>query len=238
MIALHGPPKVGKSQLASRFPSPVQWLATEYGHRYIPLDQRKSLVQLKPGNGWDTLRQWIASNPSGFKTLVIDTVSGFYDLAQRFVCKKNKWEHPTDGAHGRGWDAVKTELFRRVSEIVDIAASNRATLIIIDHSKEDTIETATSTNIKVNFAMPGTARRIILPVPDHMWFLGYDEQSPNDALKSYTSKRALFTEGTANIEAGCRDPEARPVVIRPLSKLNPYKQILEALYGNQKEKKE
>lgn len=216
----------------------MQWLATEYGHRYIPVEQRKSLVQLKPTNGWETVKQWCASSPTGFKTLVLDTVSGFYDLCSRYVCKKNRWNHPSDGAHGKGWDAVKTEMFRVVSDIVNIAAENRATFIVIDHSKEETIETSTATNIKVSFAMPGTAKRIILPVPDYMWFLGYDEKSPNDALKSYTNKRALFVDGTANIEAGCRDPKVTAKVIRPLSETNPYRQIVKAMYGQPQEKEE
>jgi len=156
----------------------------------------------------------------------------------RHVCDKKNWDHPSDGPHGKGWDAVKTEMFSVVSKIANIAAENKATLVVIDHSKEDTIETSTSTTQKVTFAMPGTARRIILPVPDHLWFLGYDEKSPNDALISYTTKRALFVSGTSNIEAGCRDPNVSVKIIRPLSQKNPYKQIVQALYGEPNNKEE
>ena len=83
-IVLHGPPKIGKTQLASHFPGPVQFLATEPGHRYIPKVQRDRLVALKPGEGWDTFVGYVTHNLASQsphpKTVVVDTISGLYDL--------------------------------------------------------------------------------------------------------------------------------------------------------------
>ena len=64
-IVVYGPPKCGKTTLASSFPEPVQWITTEPGHRYIPHKQRKKLIRLTFDkttykgasllNGWDLL---------------------------------------------------------------------------------------------------------------------------------------------------------------------------------------
>jgi hypothetical protein len=232
IIALHGPPKVGKTQLCSKFPGPVQFIASELGHKFIPQDQRKILLQLAPDTGWDTLSQWIASSPRGFKTLVVDTVSGLYDLCMENVCAKNGWSHPEDAPRGKGGDALKREFYRKMGRLVYVADINKATLIFIDHSKLETIETSTENYEKVTFSMTGTARRIILPVPDHLWYLGYGDKDPKAAMKNDdTSPRTLFIGGSNRIEAGCRDPQVRVKTIRPLSKTKPYEQIVSKLYG-------
>jgi len=234
MIALHGPPKVGKTQFCSKFPGPVQWLATEFGHRYIPEDQRKKLVQMEPDTGWELLRDWVRSKPRGFKTLVIDTASGFYTACLQWVCAKNRWDHPSDGDHGKGWNAVRAEMYDMLSRLTSIANRSKATLIIIDHSKEEVIETSTEKYDKVTFAMSGQAKSIVLPIPDHMWFLGYGDPDPSSALKNdIVSPRTLFIGGSNRIEAGCRDPKvsSKLLSIKKLSKVNPYKQIVTKLYG-------
>lgn len=235
MIALHGPPKVGKTQLCSKFPGPVQFIATEVGHKFIPLDQRKRLLNLDPDNGWDSLMAWIKAKPRGFKTLVVDTVSGLYDLCTQAVCRKNRWEHPSDGSHGKGWDAVKRAFYDVMNRLAHIADTAKATFILIDHTKMETVETSVEVYEKVTFAMPGTARRIALAVPDHMWFLGYGDPDPKAAMKNDdTSPRTLFIGGSNRIEAGCRDPNVKTKTIKNLSRVDPYKQIITKLYGEKK----
>lgn len=152
----------------------------------------------------------------------------------RAVCDKNNWRHASDGAHGKGWSEVKREFLDGLSRLTHITASLNATLVFIDHSKQETIETATATIEKVTCAMPGQARNVVLPIPDHIWFLGYEEKEAKDALKNTTSKRALFIGGSSTVEAGCRDPKVKAKVISPLSKNNPYEQIVQTLYGESK----
>lgn len=231
MIVLHGPPKVGKTQFASRFPSPIQWLATEFGHKYIPQEQRDRLVQIEPNDGWTKLRKFLEGKPKPAKTFVVDTISGLYDACMRYVCSKNGWEHAADPSHGKGWYMVKREMFFALSALTSMTQQMGATLLLIDHSKIDNIETTTSTIEKVSCAMPGQARGIVMPIPDHIWFMGYNEKDEHDALKSISSKRALFISGSNAVEAGCRDPKVKVKVIAPLSTKNPYEQVVEKLYG-------
>lgn len=232
-IVLHGPPKVGKTQLVAQFPGPVQWLATEYGHRYIPDDQQKNLVQLTNEDGWADFKKFIASKVKfkKMKTLAVDTVAELYYACMKWVCDKNNWEHPQDGAHGKGWNTVKREFMHGLTRLADLCAQNNITTIFIDHSKEETIETATSSVEKVVCAMPGQCRNIILSIPDHIWFLGYGEKKAKDAFINTTAKRALFVTGSGMVEAGCRDPEVITKIIMPLRKTSPYRQIVKTLYG-------
>jgi len=161
----------------------------------------------------------------------MDVVVTAYELCMRFVCDKNGWNHPADAPHGKGWSAVRREFLQCMQKLTHITQKMGATLIAIDHSKEETIETSTGNFGKVTCAMPGQARSVILPIPDHIWFLGYAEKEPGDALKNTTSHRALFVSGSSTVEAGCRDPKVRTKVIMPLSKKDPYNQIVKELYG-------
>lgn len=236
MIVLHGPPKVGKSQLASRFPSPHCWIATEFGHKFIPQENKQELTQLLPDTGWDTFRQFVRTHrPKKQKTYIVDTASGLYDLCMKWVGNKEGWEYPPANDHGKGWAAVKREFFDALSRLVAHTNSINATLIMIDHSKQETIETTTEKYDKVTCAMSGQARGVIMPIPDHIWFLGYGEKNTKDALKNTISKRALFIGGDNTVEAGTRDASVTTKIIMPLSKKDPHMQILQTLYGEETE---
>lgn len=234
MILLHGPPKVGKTQLASRFPGPVQFMATEPGHRFLPEDQRKKIIQLKPGEGWDKFRRFVKTK-SGLrkrkpKTIVMDTIAGLYDLCFRYVCEKKKWEHPSDADFGKGWDAIKKEFYAGMNDFVWAGEELGATVILIDHSKEETLETATENYGRVVCAMPGQCRGIVVPVPDHIWFLGYLQKRSKDALKAFQDNRALYLAGNYKVEAGTRDKNIKVHRIGPLLDTDKvYKQILDTI---------
>ena len=210
---------------------------TEYGHRFIPEEQKKDLIQLQPDTGWDTFRGIISKKlPKEFRTVVVDTVGPLYNLCMEWTCAKNNMSHPSDGAHGKGWNIVRLEFQNQIARLANMCQSVNATLLMIDHSKEEEIVTTTERTIKINCAMPGQARSVLLPVPDHIWYLGYAEPEdnekvdPQDAFKSKGSKRALFVGGSIRIEAGCRDPKVKKAVIVPLSRLKPFEQLEKELY--------
>lgn len=164
-------------------------------------------------------------------TVVVDTISGLYDLCLKFVGQRERWDYPPANDHGKGWNAVKRQFLDGMARLTDWTNEIGATLILIDHSKQEILETTTERIEKVTLAMPGQARGIILPVPDHIWFLGYAEKKSKDALRNTVSERALFISGDNTVEAGTRDGSIKVKRIMPLSETNPYKQILNKLYG-------
>jgi len=238
MIAIHGPPKIGKTQVASHFPGPVQFLATEFGHKFLPDDQKEHLIQLPPDTGWDVFRAVVKKEKKfGWKpkTIVIDTISGLYQLCFDWICRENRWSHPSDDGHGKGWAAIRREFADALNRLAHLAAGYGSTLVVLDHTKEELIETTTANIKKLTFGMSGQARDIVLRIPDYMWFIGYAEEDPSDAKKVYSDKRALFIRGNSNVEAGTRNKQVKVRVIMPLSEKDPYKQILRKLNGETKE---
>jgi len=178
----------------------------------------------------------LSKPPKKAKTVVVDTISGLYELCLRATCKKHNWEHPSDGPHGKGWSEVRRAMYDALARLTHITSKMNATLILIDHSKQETIETSTSNVEKVTCAMPGQARNIVLPVPDHIWFLGYVANNAKDSLNTATSsKRVLYVGGSSTVEAGCRDPKVTAKTISPLSKSNPYEQIVQSLYATEQQ---
>lgn len=230
-ILLHGPPKIGKTQLASKFPGPVLFIATEPGHKYLPQDQRKHLIKVDPEFGWKKFKESAVSaiNLRKPKTVVIDTIGGLYSACMTGVCKANRWQHPEDGAHGKGWAAVKREFYIELTKLAFACSELNATSIWIAHTKEEEIVTPTLKITKLTVALPGMARGIIMPVPDHIWFLGYAENDEKSALVNFQNNRALWIRGTEVVEAGCRDPQCVTSRIKPLHQKDPYTQIINAI---------
>lgn len=230
-ILLHGPPKAGKTQLASHFPGKVQFIATEPGHRFLPEDQAKRKIDVDPVTGWPEFVKCIdkieATRP---KTIVIDTIAGLYSACLEWVCKENRWDHPTDAGHGKGWAAIRREFYKQLTRLSFISSKCGSIMIWIAHSRVEEIETLTSAYQKLSVSLPGQARDLIIPVPDHIWLLTYAEGGDAaSSLKLVNSKRALWIAGTDKIEAGSRDPEIVKHVIKPLSKKDPYSQIIKAI---------
>lgn len=197
--------------------------------------QKADILQLGP-KSWDKFKGFVTSRlDKKYRTVVVDTTGPLYNLCMEYVCDKENWSHPQDASHGKGWNAVRREFQSAIASLADACQSIGATLIFIDHTKEEEIVTTTTKTTKVNCAMPGQARSVIMPVPDHVWYLGYAEPDdktvdPLDALKSKGSKRCLFVTGSINIEAGTRDPKVKRHTIFPLSKSKPFEQIEKELY--------
>lgn len=236
LILLHGVSKVGKTQLASKFSGPVVFIATEPGHGYLPRDQKESKINIDPEDGWPDFIKAISSLKAAKpKTVVIDTIAGLYNACFEWVCKQNSWAHPADAGHGRGWSAIRREFYKALNKFAFVTQDMDATMIWIAHSKTEEVETATSVIQKVGCELPGMARSLILPVPDFIWFLTYQDSDkasnsdPTKSLKLVNTDRCLWISGTDQIEAGGRDPEITVKRIAPLSKTDPYKQIIEAI---------
>ena len=236
MIGIHGPPGIGKTQLAGKFPGPTKLFATEPGYAYLPKQIRNDAVDLPPeADSWTRFLEGIdhTAQEKNIKTVVLDTAGGLFDICQLWTCRKMGIEHPSDAGHGKGWDGLKTEFLRGMGKLAWATNRLKATFIFICHSKTVTLETKTSSFEKIMLNLTGTARGVLVPVPDHIWFMGYAEK--HAALDGETAKRALYLDGSAGVEAKCRDPRISTTYIAPLKKNKPYEQIISVLNTKKKE---
>lgn len=238
MIVLHGPPKVGKTQMVCSWPKPVFFFGTDRGHKWIHDDCTD--LQLRPGKkGWDQFKVHLlklkALGRSKFpKTLCIDMATDLYYNCMEWVCSRDGIEHPSDGDHGKGWAAVRMEFSRRIFELASLCDRAKSTFFIIDHSKMETITTAVgSAYTKISVTMPGQARGVLLPPPDFIWYLGYDNPITGDksvdVLKDFSGGRVLYIDGNHCIEAGNRARGISVKVIENLPETNQFEHITKVL---------
>jgi hypothetical protein len=219
---LHGPPKVGKTTMAASFPEPNIFIATEPGHKWLKEEIKSHIVRLRRGkdeakyrgsiysfkNGWEKLMWFLEEGrlvKTKAKTITVDTVGPLYDMCMDYVCQINNLEHPSDASHGKGWNALAREFAKGLGMLAEEAESLGATLLFIAHSKQSEITAGARTYSRIEVSLTGHARGILLPAPDHIWYLGYHSDA-EDSMVAVEDNRALWLQPTPVIEAGGRNP--------------------------------
>lgn len=225
IIMLHGPYKVGKTQLVSQFPR--CWIiATEPGHKYVPDGVRVSM--LDPDDAWEEFVELVKSDWKGVKTIAIDIIDNLYRACRDWYCAKNNINHPRDQPY-LGWDMLRSEFTKWIGKLFYKAAKKNITLIFVTHTKEEEVETESGTFNKFMTTLTGQARAVICPLPDHVWFLGYFsemDEPDSDAVKAAHDKRTLWLRGGTIVEAGCRDSAMKRNRITTLKEEGAYEQIV------------
>lgn len=221
IILLHGPPKGGKTQLASSFPGNT-FIATEPGHKYIPEPQKKRLISVNSLADLDKVKLKLSRRKEG-GTVTFDTIQGIYRTVKMGICNKHNCNHPSErGDFGKTiWDIIGDYFAKWIDEVIMDLHGKNTTVILIDHTKERDVDTATGTVTKVMAGMSGQARYVITGLPDHIWFLSYgekedEEDSVGELLQNFSDKRMLWLRGGNTVEAGCRDKQMKVKRICPL----------------------
>ncbi|MBE3071300.1 MAG: ATP-binding protein, partial [Planctomycetes bacterium] len=131
-ILAYGPPKVGKSTLASRFPGAL-FFECEPGLGELE-------VFKVPTYTWaDFLAacKLVAAGDHPFKTVVVDTVDNAFKFCSDHVCAQNNIQYEGDLDHGKGWAFVKNEWHRVLTKLASLPLG----LILISHAQDKTIKT-------------------------------------------------------------------------------------------------
>ena len=233
IILLHGPYKVGKTTLISEFPK--TWiLGTEPGHKYVREGVRVTRLE-----DWDDFLGIIEGPwPSGCRTLAVDIVDNLYRMCRQAYCSGVNIKHPQDQPY-RGWDMIKDSFITAMEKLTIRCEKNNITLILVTHTKEELVEVESGSYTKFATTLTGQARSVILPIPDHIWFLGYynaDVEPDSDAVKRNNHKRSLWFRGGEVVEAGCRDRNMKHKLIKVLKETGSYKQIVDTMNRPIKEK--
>jgi hypothetical protein len=186
---LYGPPKIGKSTLASQFDKPI-FLATEAGLNALEVYQA-------PVPNWEDFLGYckeIASGKHEFKTVVVDTVDMLFKACSEFVRKKNNIQHESDLDWGKGWQLVKDEFSRALVKLSLLPYG----LVMISHADLIEIKTRTAKITKAVPTLQKSAREITLGMSD---IILYAESIMTDKDGEV---RVLRTKPSENWEAGDR----------------------------------
>ena len=115
---IYGQPKVGKTTLCSKFPSPLI-LAFEKGYNALPG------VMVQDIQKWSQMKEVLRELKKPevkevFKTIVIDTIDVAGALCEKYICNKKGIETIGEGGWGNnGWADYKKELedvFRSITQ--------------------------------------------------------------------------------------------------------------------------
>lgn len=215
-ILVYGPPKIGKSTLASQFDNPL-FLATEAGLNNLEVFQ-------VPVPTWEEFLGYckeIAGTKHTFKTIVIDTVDNLFKACAEYIRKKNNIQHESDLEWGKGYSLVKDEFLRALTKLSLLPYG----LVMISHADNVEIKTRTATITKAVPTLQKSARGIVLGMAD---IILYAESIVTDKGEV----RVLRTKPSENWEAG--DRTGRLPATLPLE----FKAFQNAFYGiTEKEEK-
>ena len=131
---VYGPPKVGKTTLASQMPKPLL-LAFERGYNAI------AGIVAQDITSWSELKQVVRELKKPevketFHTICIDTVDIAATLCDKYVCSQNDVDTIGQIPYGQGWTLLKKEfeeVFRTITQL-------GYAVYFISHAKEVTFK--------------------------------------------------------------------------------------------------
>jgi len=230
-IEFSGPPKIGKTDLASKFPKPL-FILTEPGQGGRELDHwthpnypNDNPYVMRYHTDFDWIYQELSKDTMGFQTLVVDTIDNAQNIIIDGIVQENDGItlHKGKLAYGTG-----KELFeRRMREVLIKLARLPMGLILISHLKETTI---TKDNSEPQTAWKDTlndsAKNIVHSAVDMILM-----------LRKEGRQRWIYTEGDLTLEAGSRI--ALPSRI-PMGKTGEeaYENLIKAFYSGNSNKQQ
>lgn len=189
-VLLYGPPKIGKSTLASKFDSDhALFLACEPGLGGLDVFQ-------VPISSWADFRavgSELAQGDHRFKMVVVDTIDELVRYCTEDVLAKLGVAHASDAAYGKGWAAINDEFRLRISKLASLGLG----IWFVSHAEDKKIEQRVGTISKTVPTVGGKARDFIIGFVDCILLATSIQTEEGD-------QRVLRTRSTENYEAGCR----------------------------------
>ena len=197
-----GPPKIGKTNLASGWPNAVFLVTSEKEVKrlkvpYILVNSHKRLVAAV-----DYLIENRKKLP--YRTVVFDFVDAMYTNAEMYICKKLKIEHQSEAGYGKGVGMIDNEFKNVMNKIIGSAYG----CIFISHMQIKDVNTMNGVVTKTISTLPDRARRIIIPLVSVIGCIDFKEvktKDPETGKLIRKQKRMISFEPSEYLEAGDRD---------------------------------
>lgn len=212
---IYGPPKAGKTTLASQFPD-ICFLATEKGLDALSVTRWEDGTGRYVINSWEEMMTATAEVIAAKKhsTIAIDTIGNMCALCEQWVCGKHGEEYKSDGklGFGKGAALIANELKRYLTKLSSLGLG----VVLIAHSTSKTLSTRTGDIQKTIPFIPGDNKKdelynLILGMADLVLLV---DQEPG------TGARIVRTKPHHTYDAGdrfARLPDPMPANFAALS---------------------
>jgi hypothetical protein len=127
---IYGPEGIGKSTLASQFPSPI-FLDTEGGTHHL------DVTRLPISNGWEDVTKaiaWLGSETHDFRTLVVDTADWLEKLLVDSICQRDNKTSVEDFGYGKGY-VILAEEFTKFLASLDPLLGRGMHILLLAHCR-------------------------------------------------------------------------------------------------------
>jgi len=197
-MMIYGPPKIGKSTFASRFPGAF-FLECEPG--LAELSTYKQTI-----SNWsefvETCRV-LATTEHEFKTLIIDTVDFAYRYCEDYVCANEGVAYVGDSGYGKGFALAKNEWLRVMRGLTTLPMG----IVFTSHAVNAKVPSPLGIeSMKTTCSLPERARTCTTGLCD---IIVYADSIVGD---DGAEQRVLTTQGTPLVEAGLRGPQMPAVI--------------------------
>ena len=115
-VVIYGTEGIGKSTLASQFPSPV-FIDTEGSTK------KMDVARFDPPSSWTMLMSqvdYMAKSPGEYRTLVIDTADWAQRLCIKHVCDKHNVDGIETFGYGKGYTYISEEFGKLLNRLDDV----------------------------------------------------------------------------------------------------------------------
>ena len=207
-IAMYAVEGIGKTTLASTFPSPL-FLDTEEGSDYVDADSypTKSIEDL------DAAISYLTTESHEYETVIVDTLDYFEQVLGDNLCKARGWSDLSAPGYGEGPIALEAEMLKLLLKFdTVIAAGIHVVFIVHAVVKPFTDPTIGSSYDRFQMQLAKRSEPLVKGNVDHLLFVNYDtmvlEQKKDfggTTKKGARGKeRICHTQRSAAFDAKCR----------------------------------
>jgi hypothetical protein len=217
----HGIPKIGKSTLASQYPSPI-FASTEDGLgdldvfempifdniKRTPIGTNEFKEEFEGPSGWESFKTMLHDlqhREHNFQTLIVDTVDNLWLRCVKWHTVHHGVEYEHEGSLGFGKGAAL--IVRDFADTLGWAQRLPIGLILISHSEEKEYTDFKSGKKKTRVActLPSRAMKVVNGMVDLIFYFVYEGR-----------ERVIKTRSGPNYDAGSR-VGTLPETIKPLT---------------------
>jgi len=201
IIAIYGPPGIGKTEFADKLSDRTFFISTDRGTRY-----RYALRE--EVHTWEELIEVIVAlekQPSLYKIIALDHIDDICVLADIKACKMLDIEALEDAGYSKGWKLYKKLIWSILERLLALDTG----IVLIIHETIKTIKTAVTETQRTMPDLTKSAWKVLIPKCDLVGYCGWKKLKLKGKNKR-TTCRIIHTSPTESIYCKDRTQRRKP----------------------------